>query len=133
MNKLLLLISVFTSLYSNAQEYDNKSFIKSFTKVIVEEFGNEKKKEEFNVKTTVVFNHGNGNDIKIYQGNESHILKSVSSSEEREDNNGYKYQVMKVLDEEGQEIAFMLYNAGFIRLVYYTDKGNILGDIFYIP
>lgn len=132
MNKLLIIFFFFTNLCINAQKEEKTSFVKSFTKVVIDEFGTDKK-EEFEIKTTVVFNYGGGNDIKVYQGNEVQIFKSVSSAVEGKDNNGNKYQLMKVLDEDGQEIAFMLYDVGFIRFVYYTDKGTILGDIFYIP
>ncbi|AFC26873.1 hypothetical protein [Saprospira grandis] len=60
---------------------------------------------------TFILNHGPNNDIAQYKLDGSRrILRRISGVEEGETEDGLKYQLMTVVDEEGSIIAFQIFN-----------------------
>lgn len=73
-------------------------------------------------KNTFVFNVGNGNDILLYSANNKReIFTKVSEIREGKTDDGEGYQVLDLLDEEGNEVLLFLYDIGILKLVYDED------------
>ena len=75
-------------------------------------------------KNTLVFNYGDGYDIKFYKANgDSEILSRISDVKEDKTREGREYQWNRALNEKGLELIFVLYSDGEVRMLY-TDKLN---------
>ena len=68
--------------------------------------------------TTVVFNHNDNADVKMYyQSGEEEILRKVSVIEEIDMDDGSVTQAMKVVDQDGIELYLGLNSEGYMILV----------------
>lgn len=117
----------------NAQE--NKQFVRSFTQYASSDENNEF--GEFKpTKITIVFNYGDGNDVKLYSDSEEFLIyRRISSVTEGTTPKGRNYSSIKTLDEEGHEVAFVLYyDDGEVRMLYKNLEDNsLLLAISFIP
>ena len=125
---MLLLLSI--SL--NAQE--NNQFVRTFTKVsTTDEKGDFEKYQEG--KNTIVFNFGDGSDIKFYKASgDIEILRRISEINEGKTDIGREYQWNKALDEKGNELTFVLFSDGEVRMIYSDNSdGSLIMAISLIP
>ena len=128
---IFFFLALFFTQTFNAQ--DNQ-FVRTFTKVAVTDDNGEF--EEYKEgKNSLVFNYGEGSDIKFYKANGgTEILRRISDITEDKTKDGREYQWNKALDEKGNEMVFVLYTDGEVRMLY-SDKtdGSLILAISLIP
>lgn len=100
-----------------ADEQDGP-FRVDYAYLIVYDSETEEWSELLEAPTTVVFNHNENADVKMYyQGGEEEILRKVSAIEEVDMDDGSVTQVMKVLDQDGAELYLGFNSESFMILV----------------
>jgi hypothetical protein len=68
---------------------------------------------------TVVFNVNDNGDIKIYYASgEYEVFRKISEVYEDSADDGEEYQIVAILDEDGEEMALQLFNNGNMKLIY---------------
>lgn len=122
MKKAILFFYLLISIIINAQS-ENNQFVRTFSKVSTTN-DNGEFEEYKDGKNTLVFNYGDGYDIKFYKANgDSEILSRISDVKEDKTREGREYQWNRALNEKGLELIFVLYSDGEVRMLY-TDKLN---------
>ena len=93
-------------------------FREDYAYLIVYDPATEEWSELLEATTTVVFNHNDNADVKMYyQSGEEEILRKVSAIEEIDMDDGSVTQAMKVVDQDGAELYLGLNSEGFMILV----------------
>lgn len=122
MKKTLLLFLLILSATIFAQS-ENNQFVRTFSKVSATN-DNGEFEEYKDGNNTLVFNYGNGSDVKFYKANgESELLRRISEIKEDKTKEGREYQWNRALNEKGIELIFVLYSDGEVRMLY-TNESN---------
>lgn len=124
MRKIFFLFIVFLFIQKlKAQE--NNQFIKSYSKAAITNAENNEFEEYVQAKNVLIFNYGDGADIKFYVANgEVKILRRITEITEGKTDSGRTYQMMKVLDENAFEILIILYSDDELRMLYLNTNTN---------
>lgn len=104
---------------------ENNQFIKSYSKAAITNAENNGFEEYVKAKNVLIFNYGDGADIKFYVANgEVKILRRITEITEGKTDSGRTYQMMKVLDENAFEILIILYSDDELRMLYLNTNTN---------
>lgn len=104
---------------------ENNQFIKSYSKAAITNAENNEFEEYVQAKNVLIFNYGDGADIKFYVANgEVKILRRITEITEGKTDSGRTYQMMKVLDENAFEILIILYSDDELRMLYLNTNTN---------
>lgn len=112
------------SIVGFAQE--NNQFVENFTKFAKITDGKFGELQEGNA--TIIFNYGQNNNIKIYfAGGSTEVYSRVSDVTKDTTKTGEKFQYSKMLDEKGEEIYFVKYDDGEVRIMYLNSFSTTKG------
>jgi hypothetical protein len=104
--------------YEEEADEQDGPFREDYAYLIVYDPATEEWSELLEATTTVVFNHNENADVKMYyQSGEEEILRKVSAIEEIDMDDGSVTQAMKVVDQDGVELFLGLNSEGYMILV----------------
>lgn len=120
MKKLLVIVLFMMSLMSFSQT----TFVRNYTSFIVER--DYVKEKEKSVTLTVIYNPNGENKVVFKFGDgRTRNFYQVSKVEEGKTEGGYEYQLMNVVDDDGEEVVLQLFDKNNALRIIVTNGNTI--------
>ena len=121
------LITIFAlCIFSRNLNAQTEKFRADFNRVAIYLSTDAEWSEWFDAENTFVFNSNENNDVTHYRGNGSVIIyRNIGGLESDITESGDHYQIMKMLDEDGNQISFQLFDDISIGVKLITSDGMI--------
>lgn len=121
------LITLFAlCIFSRNLNAQTEQFSSDFNRVAIYLSSDAEWSEWFDAENTFVFNSNENNDVTHYRGDGSVIIyRNIGGLESDVTESGDHYQIMNMLDEDGNQISFQLFDDISIGLKLITSDGMI--------
>lgn len=113
-------------IFSGNLNAQTDQFRADFNHVAIYLSGDAEWSEWFDAENTFVFNSNENNDVTHYRGDGSVIVyRNIGGLESDVTESGDHYQIMNMLDEDGNQISFQLFDDISIGVKLITSDGMI--------